>query len=160
MLGRGCDGCAPVGWVDVMSVLGEEPVVAFEVLRYVLAFAVDGLVEFFKDVGAGGLGVGVVSANVLQKDGESLGMVAELGGTHGAGARTTEHDVGGASAHLNAADGVAVTVVLGEAEDVGEPVAGSDEIVIDEVGEDGVDGDGAVSHGSRRMRHLRWGGVL
>ena len=75
----GCYGCAPVGWVDVVGVLGEEPVVAFEILGYVLALAVDGLVELFEDVGAGAFGVGVVGLDVVEKDGESSGCGSRAG---------------------------------------------------------------------------------
>ena len=98
--------------------------VAFEILRYVLALAVDGFMELFEDVGARAFGVDVVGLYVVEKDGEGLGAVAELGGAHGAFLRDFEHDAGGGETHLDAAEGVAVTVVLGEAEDAGEPDAG------------------------------------
>jgi hypothetical protein len=127
-------------------VLGEEPAVAFQVGDSVLFFAVDGFVEVFDYGGASLFCRGVVGVYVFDEDGEGLGSEAELGGALGAWAGAGDHNVGVAEEELRSADGVAVVVVLFEAEDALEPGAGFGDVSIDEVREKSVDRYRSVIH--------------
>ena len=95
-------------------------------------------------LGAFGFGVVVVGFDVFDEDGEVLGSEASLCGA-GASARACDHDVRVAKVHLGAA-GLAVAEVLGEAEDAGEPRDGGCNVLIDDVGEDRIGGDGTIRY--------------
>jgi hypothetical protein len=71
---------APFRWIQVPNVLREEPEVAVEILSAILAFAVDGFVQIFDDLGARLFCFLEVRIHVINEDSEALGAGAELGG--------------------------------------------------------------------------------
>lgn len=151
------EGCAPFGRVDIAGVLGEEPAVPVEVKDAVLALSVDGLVQFLDYhcallAGSGVVGVDAGWVDVIQENGEHLGAGTGDGGTFAAFSRAGNHDDGVAEAHLDAADGVAVAIELGEAEDAGEPGSSFRDVAVNEMGQQGIAGDGAVVHGDSMQR--------
>lgn len=124
--------------------------VAVEVEGGVLVFTVDGFVGFLNDPCAGCFGALEVGVHVINENSQALGCVAEFSRALKAGLRLIDHDDGAAGVELRAAEGVAVAIVLGESEGGGEPGDGGGEILIDDVREHGVDGDGAVlRHGKK-----------
>ena len=123
---------------------GKEPVVAVEVEGGVLELAVDGLMEVFDECYAGGPGALEVGFDIIEKNCEALGCVAELRRALKAGLRPIDHDDGAAEVELGSADGVAVTVVLGESEVGGEPGDGGEEVAVDDVRQNRVDRNRAV----------------
>lgn len=110
------DDGAPVGGVDVADMAGKEPVVAGEILGGVLEFAVGSFVEFLDNFGAGGFDLLIVTFEVLDEDGEALGVGAELGWSSAAGKGLLEHNPGVAEMELGTIRWVAIVIVLGEAE--------------------------------------------
>ena len=141
------EGGAPIGGAEVVGVLGEDPAVVVEIVGSVLALAVDGLVELFPYGGLLLLSVAVVGGDVGDDDREVLGAGAEGCGALGVGTDAADHDVGVAEVELHAtADGVAITEVLGELEDTGEPGGCGEVVAVDDVWDEGGGGDAAVGH--------------
>jgi hypothetical protein len=132
------NGGAPIGGTEILKVLGEKPVMAFEIRDAILAFAIDGDIEIFDDSGAGGFGVLKMGIDIVDEDGEGLRAEAELGGTLRARARLLEHDPGVAEMNLSAAGWIAVAVMLDETKGFGDPGDGSGEILIHDVGQKSV----------------------
>ena len=129
--------------------LGEEPAVTVEVEDSVLTLAVDGLVELLDEDCALVARLGVVGIYVVKKYGEHLGAGAGDGGAFAAFAGAGDHDDGFAEAHLDAADWVAVAIELREAKDAGEPGPGLGDVAVNQVGQHGIGGDGAVIHNDK-----------
>jgi len=94
-------------------------VVTIEVLRSVLEFAIDGLVEILHDPGARRFCSLEVRVNIVDEHGQALSFKADLRRTGPAGSNSVEHDPSLAEMHLRTTDRafrVAVAVMLDESE--------------------------------------------
>jgi hypothetical protein len=120
------DRGAPFRWIQVPNVLREEPEVAVEILSAIFAFAVDGFVQIFDDLGARRFCFLEVRIHVIDEDSEALGAGAELGGSSSSLAHSLQHDPRVAEVQPCTADRgrVAVGVVFDGAEGVGQPSYG------------------------------------
>ena len=118
--------------------------VTVEVEDGVLVFTVDGFVRVLDDARTGCFGALEVSIYVIEKNRKALGCVAELRRTLKAWLGLIDHDDGAAGVELSSADRVSVAVVLGESEGGVKPGNGCGEVMIDDVREHRVDGNGAV----------------
>jgi len=128
---------------------------AVEILYSVLAFPIDGFVQVFDDFGASSFRPREVGIYVGHEDGQALRCRAELCRASSAWTSARQHEIDIAKAHLGAAGlgRIAVAVVLGESEDSGEPIDCRNNITIGDVGQDGVDGNGAIGgHGEMVSR--------
>jgi hypothetical protein len=72
-----------------------------------------------------------VRIDIVHEDGQTLSSAAELLRTRAIAPGMSKHDHRFAKAHLRSVDGVAIAVVLGEAEGLGQPRHGLAYVFID-----------------------------
>lgn len=119
--------------------------VAIKILRGVLQLAVNGLVQIFQKRHFGRLRPLEMRFDIFDKDSETLRPKTELPGSGGMLVPSTvEHDPRFASAHLRAANGIAIAVVLDEAECPAKPGYCFLDVLIGDVGKYRVGGYGAI----------------
>src|SRR5277367_1721309 len=126
----------------------EKPMVAIRVLNCILQFAINGFVKVLYDLCSCGFGSGEVRVHVVDEDGQGLGSIPEVR-RRGMAASALDHDACFPCVHLCAAEGLAVTIVLLEAEDSCQPLDRIGDVLVHDVRQNGVDGEGTVRYHAR-----------
>jgi hypothetical protein len=130
-----------------------------KVFNPILPFSIDGFVKLLPDGCALLFCSRIVGIDIRNKNGERLSSASEGRRAFGPLTRTGQHDVCVAKVHLNSTYRVAIAIVLGEAEDSGEPLAGIRYAAINEMRKKDAGGHGAVLH-SDSMQRVGCGGFL
>jgi hypothetical protein len=120
--------------------------VAVEIFRRVLTLAVYRLMEFFHNLGPGRFRVGEVRIHIIDEDCQGLRSLAKLGRSRAARPRRIEHDPSPSEMHLSAIRRIAISVMLGEVEYLSEPCYSGPDVLICDVRQDGVYGNGSILH--------------
>jgi hypothetical protein len=137
---------SPFVGAHIAGVFREEPMMPVEVLDTILKLAIACLVQFLHNFSARGFGPAIVRIDIVNEDGQTLSSAAELLRARAIAPGMSKHDDRFAEAHLRADDGVAIAVMLGEAEGLGQPSNRLANVLIDEVGQHGVGRDRAIVH--------------
>ena len=136
-----------------MSVLGKQPAVTVKIGDAVLPFSIDGFVEVLPDDCAFAFCFLAMSSDVRNDNGEHLSAITKRRRALAATVtRAIQHDVGIAQIHLDAANRVAVAIVLRESEDACEPGTGLGQVAVHKMRKHGSGGHRAVIHDDTMMR--------
>lgn len=136
--------------------LGEKPAMAIEIGDSILPFAVNGFVQLFPDFRAFLARMCEMRVDIRDKNREHLRVESGRSRALSAGARPGEHENCVAKLHLHAADGVAISVLLPEAEDASQPIARRNNIAINQMGQQCICGNRAVTHTDSMQRGARY----
>jgi hypothetical protein len=118
-----------------------------QVFNSILPFSIDRFMALLPDGCAQLLRFRIVGIDVGNKNCQQLGSRSECRRAFGPRTRAGQHDVCVAKMHLCPADWIAVAVVLSEAEDLRQPLAGIRYAALNDMGKKNAGGNGAVLHG-------------
>ena len=117
---------------------------AIEVFHTELSLALLGFVQGFDNVGAGCPDSTILAIDIFNKDGQALSSVTQLGWAGLSRLSLTDHDASVAEEHLRAGNRLAIAEVFAKTEHASEPADRLRKILINEVREENVGGDGTV----------------
>ena len=123
-----------------------------QIFDAILAFPVDGFVQFLPDDCALLLRSRVMGIYIGDNHGKHLRSKSERGRRFRCIAGTVQHDGCLAQAHLDTAHRIAIAKVLGEAENPREPFAGSGDAAVNNMGNHAIAGDRSILHSDSMQR--------